>query len=495
VSRPVAPVTRTRPRAMLQRARAAAAAHRPIVALFAVGVVLRILVMTLYSSVVLIYYGGDSTRYLRLPFTGYHSLFSDPNAPAIYPAFLDGARWIDRNIVFTIALQHLMGIGTAVLVFLTVRRIGASLWFAMAPAAVVLLSGDFLFLETTLLTETLWMLLLAAGLCAAVYARGSDHITAWLITAGALLALASLVRSLSLPLAVPVAIWAMWELGGGWVKKARLAATVLIPVAVLVGGYAFLAGQENGYSGLTEMGGFNLYARVGQFADCRRFTPPKGTAKLCESTPPSQRSGPFYYTYGANAPLYRAGFGADPKSSKTLGKFAKAAILHQPGAYLHAVGTDLLRYVAPYAVVARSDSGIDPGGMSFASAVPASQGQSPAALSDDFSTDYGGVSPRLPGQGAREILGSYQEIFRLSGLPVVFFAALAIIGLFVADGSVRRALWLFFVLAVYLYVVPVALSSYDVRYGVPASLLLSISAALGGWAIWRRRLSPATTAV
>lgn len=474
---------------MLQRGLDALAAHRVIVAIFAVGILLRILMMTLYSTVVLIYYGGDSTRYLRLPFTNYHSLFSDPTAPAGYPAFLDGARWIDRNIVFTITSQHLMGIGTAVLVLLLVRRIGAPMWVAMVPAAIALLSGDFLFLETALLTETLWMLLLAGGLCAAVYSRDSHHAMAWLITAGTILALASLVRSLSLPMAVPVAIWVIWEFGGSLATKARLAAAVLVPVAILVGGYAFLAGQESGYSGLTEMSGFNLYARVGQFADCHKFIPPEGTAKLCESTPPNQRSGPFYYTYGTNAPMYRAGLGANPKSSKLLGSFADAAILHQPIAYLHAVGEDLLKYVAPYAVVARPDSGIEPGGMSFASDIPANQGQSPSTLSSEFAEDYSGVSSALPSQGIREALGAYQEIFRLSGLPVIILTALAIVGLFASEGHVRRSLWLIFVLAAYLYVAPVALSSYDVRYGVPASLLLSIAGALGGWSIWKRRFA------
>src|SRR5947209_10211546 len=86
---------------------------RTVAFLFGAGLLLRVLVMALYPDVVLTYYGGDATRYLRLPFTGYHGLFSDPNIPAGYPAFLDAARWVSRNIVFTIGLQHLMGLATA----------------------------------------------------------------------------------------------------------------------------------------------------------------------------------------------------------------------------------------------------------------------------------------------------------------------------------------------------------------------------------------------
>lgn len=480
-------ITVSRKQISLRKGLDTVAANRAIVALFVVGALLRILVMALYSTVVLTYYGGDSTRYLRLPFTGFRSLFSDPNEPAGYPAFLHAARWIDRSILFTIGLQHLMGIGIAILVFLLVRRIGASQWVAMIPAAVVLLSGDFLFLETALLTETLWMLFLASGLCAAMYAPRSSRTTRWLIASGVLLACTSVVRSVALPLAIPVALWAVWELGGSLLTRARLVAAVLVPVVGLVSGYALLAGQESGgYSGLTEMSGFNLYGRIGQFADCHKFTPPKGTAELCESTPPSEREGPLYYTFSSTAPMYRAGLGADPESSKVLGGFADAVILHQPIEYLHAVFTDLLRYVAPYAVAAREDSGVEPGGMSFASTVPANQGQSVRVLSREYAEDYSDVSANLPSQGVREILGAYQEVFRLSGLPVIMLAALVIVGLLVSAGSVRRALWLFFVLAIYLYVAPVAVTHYDVRYGVPAGLLLSIAGALGAWSIWLR---------
>jgi hypothetical protein len=148
---------------------------------------------------------------------------------------------------------------------------------------------------------------------------------------------------------------------------------------------------------------------------------------------------------------------------------------------IHTVGKELLRYIAPYAVMAPPDSGIDPEGMSFGSTVPANQGQSPTTLSTEFAQGYSGVGASLPSQGIREMLGSYQEIFRLSGLPTVVLVALTIVGLFISKGNTRRALWLFFALAAYLYIAPVALSSYDVRYGVPAGLLLSIAGSLGGW--------------
>jgi hypothetical protein len=443
--------------------------------------------MALYSTVVLVYYGGDTTRYARIPVSGYSSLFSDPNSPAGYPLFLEIVRALDKSVVFTIGIQHAMGLATAALLLVLVRRVGAPLWVGLIPAAVVLFSGDFLFLETALLTETLWMLFIAGGLCAAMCARGSRHSSRWLVLAGTLLALATLVRSLALPLAIPVAVWAMWELGGSWKRRLMVPIAVLLPVAVLVGSYTIVASQNGGYAGLTEMGGFNLYARVGQFANCRDFTPPKGTAGLCETTPSNEREGPFYYSFGGpSAPMYRSGFEANPTDSKLLGKFADAAIEHQPGEYLQAVIKELSRYIAADSIVVRPDSGTGPSQMSFASENPANQGQSPTLLAHELSANYSDVSSAPPDQGTRELLGAYQEILRLSGLPTILLIALSIAGICVARGAERRVILLFFCIAAYLYVVPVAISSYDVRYGVPAGMVLSVAGALGVWVLVRR---------
>src|ERR1700722_11402037 len=233
--------------------------RRVTTAVFTVALLLRVLVMLIYSNPVLIYYGGDSDRYLRLASTGYKGLFSDPSSPAGYPLFLDIARSLDKNIAFTIGLQHLMGLATAGFLMLMVRKIGAPSLFGLIPAAIVLFSGDFIFLETTLLTETLWMFLLAAGMWAAMSARKSSREVIWLIATGVLLASATLVRSLSLPLVGLVAIWVIWEINGSWGRRIKGAADVIAPAVVIIIGYSVIAHANNGYAGLTDMRGFNLY--------------------------------------------------------------------------------------------------------------------------------------------------------------------------------------------------------------------------------------------
>ena len=57
------------------------------------------------------------------------------------------------------------------------------------------------------------------------------------------------------------------------------------------------------YLGLGDMSGWNVYSRVAPFADCRQFTPPEGTAPLCEQRPQAQRPGPFGYVWDATSDL------------------------------------------------------------------------------------------------------------------------------------------------------------------------------------------------
>ncbi len=458
------------------------AVPRAVLVLFGVGLLLRILVMVLYSDVTLTYYGGDSARYMRLPFTGYHGLFWDPASPAGYPAFLQVARWVSHDIVFTIGLQHLMGIGTAVLVLLALRRLGAPWWAASIPAAVPLLSGDHLFLETSILTETLWMLLLAAGVWATFSASPYPRSPLRLALAGILFALSATVRQVSIPFALFFAVWVAWDHAGPLRDRLRFAGLLLLPALIVLGCYAGVARIEHGYAGFTDMSGFDLYGRVATFADCKDFTPPVGTRGLCNDVPPSKRvEGVNYYEYDPSSPYYRAGLAQIPRDASTAGRFARAAIEHQPLQYLKTVAKDFAQYVAPSAIVASKQAGVPPDGMSFANTVPQDQGESSGQLASEYSGKYSHVDRSLPSQGIRELLGGYQEIFRLNGLAIVLLTFIAIAGPWVTRAHVRRASVLLLLLTAYLYVVPVAFSDYDVRYGVPPGLMLSAAAGIGAW--------------
>jgi hypothetical protein len=451
-------------------------------ALLAIGLAARIAVTALYTPTVFNYYGGDSARYLRLPFTQVTALFGDVAMPAGYPGFLAAIRGIDPWLPLTIAIQHGLGLATAALLYCAVTRAGAPRWAALLPAVVVLLSGDQLFLEHGIFTEALWSPALALALYAMARAISAERNQWWLVLGGALLAGAALVRHVSEFLPALLAIWAALALPGSPSLRIRHAAAVLIPAALVFGSYFVLATKiENGYTGMIENRGFSIYGRVGQFADCGEFTPPPGTRRLCVNTSPTARPGPFFWTYAEESPIRtKMEFDIyDDEDQELLQSFARAAIVHQPLDYAQAAGRDFVRFFLPWIGDPRPDSGTEANDMSFGSTTPIDQGVSLEDQAALFAQVYSGVGDGTTSGTARDLLGSYQSIVRVNGAILFLFLLLGVLGVFLSRGAMRAGASLFLVAGLTLLIVPPLFSSYDVRYIVPPGNLLAASAAFG----------------
>jgi hypothetical protein len=451
--------------------------YAPLAVLVAVGLALRVLALTTFTTVDLAYFGGDSTRYLRMPVTGFKGLFGDPGAPAGYTAFLKSLHWLTRDLAFTVGVQHLIGIATGLLLYAAVRRAGAPRWIALVPAAAVLLNGDDIFIEHALLSETLWSLLIVAGLYAAMRWVRRPEGVGWIALAGALLGASVLVRSASLLLPVLLALWAVRVRTGGARTRLGGAALAVAPAAAVVGLYLIVASAVGPYTGLGEMTGWQLYQRVTPFAQCSDFKPPAGSAYLCDSTPPDRRLGGAFYLFNPAAPAAKQPIG--PAQASHAEAFAEAAILHQPLDYAKVVAKDLVRYVDPSAGTLRAQSGSTPEEMSFRHwRVAAYQGDTPTQYAARLRADYSGVDATP--SGASKLLETWQAVFRGNGLVLLALLALAIAGLVAARGTLRRAGALFTCSALALYVVPPFTIGFDARYGVPPFALLAAGAALGG---------------
>ena len=126
----------------------------------------------------------------------------------------------------------------------------------------------------------------------------------------------------------------------------RRAALAVVAVAVVLGGYLQVQKHQVGATGFSRASGWSSYSRVGQFADCSKFTPPAGTEKLCEKRPPSERPSTDFYFWSGGSPA-RLAFGPPNTNDEQVGAFAHAALRAQPGDYLKAVGQDFARYVWP----------------------------------------------------------------------------------------------------------------------------------------------------
>lgn len=447
-------------------------------AILGLGLALRIGVMVFYTPTVFSYYGGDSARYMRLDFVGIHGLFGDNAMPAGYPAFLAALRAISSWLPFTTIVQHLLGLGSAALLYAALRRVGVLRWAALLPAAVIALSGNTVFLEHAILTEALWMPTVILGMCLAVCSISAERPARWLAAGGAVLACAALIRNMALLLPVLVALWAALALPGSPKVRLRHCGAVLLPALLVVGAYLVIAGPiAGGYSGISQNQGVILYGRVAQFAECSKFTPPEGTERLCvDVVPPNKRPGALFWKWGDLSPLNsRVNFDSfDSNDQAALSRFAWAAILHQPLDYIRTVSNDFVRFFAPEINDKRLFSGTTPERMSFSSTKPVAQKMSANQLARSFSEKYSGVGSGIADPVVRSFLGSYQLIFGVYGPLLLLFTGLSIAGWVLGRGAMRAGASLFSIAGLQLLLTPALIWTYDFRFGVlPASLLVA----------------------
>jgi hypothetical protein len=437
--------------------------------LLGLGIALRLIVMVSYFPAVML--SADSPRYARIDG---QPMFGDYWMPAGYPLVLRFLRSISDQLWFTIAVQHAIGLSIGVILFLTMRRLGARHWVACLPAAVAFLSGDHIYLEHMIMAEFLITFLATAGLAAAVFGLAGGVHLRLLAAASALLAMAALAKSVGIVL-IPVLMICTALFANGS-PRARLKALsfALFPGMAVLGIYFVGFKLAHGkYRGLSDMRGWNLYSRVAPFADCKEFSPPAGTAILCEQTPPAERAGPFFYVWDSNS-IARRHFRLGPKTGEQLGGFALQVFLHQPFDYLRAVVIDLARYVEPATGRHWPYAGQTDVALAFGWRDPKVEQEVVAAMS----RGYRGTEPRICCQG---LLNAYQQLFRLGGLILAALLVLTLFGMM----SRRReplelAIMLFGLAGLGLYILPVATLCYDFRYGVPPGTLIAVSGVLGG---------------
>jgi hypothetical protein len=277
--------------------------HRPRVS--AVGAALALLVLAgLAVRLWLIAWNGpafagfgDEHEYVTAAARG---VFSDVQKPAGYPIFLALLHLLSDRLEFTIAVQHLLGVGTGLLLFDSVRRCGVPEWLGLLPAAVALLAGLGVILEHSLLADPLFAFLQALAIWAAVRSATSASQLAWAGVAGAAAAGSFWVKTVGLSLVVLVPLLLLGARRGG-----RVAATAAAVGIVLAAGYVPVQGLATGYWGYERQGAWNLYGRVATFVDCSRMRPGASLRFLCPREPASARLGENYYQYARAAPAVR----------------------------------------------------------------------------------------------------------------------------------------------------------------------------------------------
>jgi hypothetical protein len=428
---------------------------------------------------------GDSYSYLL---SGARDLFRDAQRPAGYPLFLRLMSDVTDRLTLVIVVQHALGLATGVLLWRTVRRVGGPPWLGLVPAAVVFLGGNGLFLEHAVVTEALFTFLQACALYAAVRTMASGSV-AWPLLAGAFAAADVGVRTVATSTVVLLIVWLLVAPPGTWRQRGRNAGLATLARAVVLGAYVVAQHESTGYTGLTRAGIWNLYGSVGPFADCSKFTPPKGTALLCPTDPVSQRKPPNFFVFGGSySPAIRA-FGSPQTASQgdnaRISRFVRAVILHQPLDYASAILTRLESYVFP----SGSGGGLTPESLRLNLLDRAEEGAVQPAVTLAFPHTNGYVRH----QGAIDALSDYERETRVSGVPMIVLLLLGILAPFLLVLRTERAAAALFTLTALLSITfAVAGISYDPRFAAPTFGPLAAGAALGGWALFLRAAAATT---
>ena len=454
----------------------AAAVPLAIVVLLMFAVALRLALWLAYSPAVINL--ADSGSYVGL---AGDDLFGDASRTVGYPIFLRAAHAISDQIEFTIALQHLVGILTALVLYATVRRLGAPVWAGAVAAAAILLSLDQIFLEHAVMNEALFTLLFVAALYAAVRALddsrpiagpfGTHH--AWIAAAAAAIALAGWVRAVGVPVIALFVLWFAFACPGSW--RARLANAAL---SAAVGGavllvYFAMHASATGYFGLSEASGWALYSRVAPFADCTRFDPPEGTRALCERTPIDARPGADFYAHEPGSPARRL-YGEPPAGNEQLAAFARRALLAQPLSYAADLGRDLVRYFHP-GFAPQDFSGVGLEVLDVNRRAPGTEESLAAAMNAYYDDDVYEIDSDV------ETVADLQDVLRVHPKLLLVCVLLGAAGIVLAGDRLRWGLVLLLGTALGMMVIAPATAIWSARYAVPASGPIVAAAAIGAW--------------
>ena len=270
--------------------------------------------------------------------------------PAGYPLMLHLLQPFHSLLLVT-TLQHLMGIGLGVIIYGVLRTRGLPAWGATLAAVPTLFDSRQVWLESSILPDTLFTLVLMIAV-AILIVRPKP--TIWqAVIVGLLVSWASVIRGNGAPVIVVILAFLLIQRVGWKVLTACLAAFV-VPLAA----YALIFFSEYGQLNITNSTGLFLWSRSMSFANCAVIKPPASLVPLCRENQPGHPAAPApawsidalmnertpaEYLWAPDA-WYRvdAHPGINAYNNNLAMQFAERAILAQPLDYFKTVGKEVL---------------------------------------------------------------------------------------------------------------------------------------------------------
>ena len=314
-------------RAPLAQLRVLVARHPQFSVALAVGAALRLVAMLGYPGA--LWFAGDSYVYVGAALRPTPDLSKTTGYSLFLRALLPF-----HSFTLVTGVQHLMGLGIAVMVYVLARRAGVSKLWATAATLPVLLDGFEIEDEHMVMAEALFTFLVVLAMLLILWRSRTSWVTA--LIAGLLVGYAVIVRTEGLPILVLFPLYLLWCGRRSW--RGWLAAVVMaIGCAAPVVAYATWFDHVQGSFTLSRADGFFLWGRVSSFAECSIIKPPANELKICPSGLPSSRTAPGDYIWHFGPVHNIAGGPVSVANDRLLRDFAIRAIEAQPLGYVKAV--------------------------------------------------------------------------------------------------------------------------------------------------------------
>ncbi len=459
-------------------------ANSVFVCLLAAGGLLRLLVWWAYQPAILVL--ADSYYYLRAATVG-TGLGAD--RPFLYSLGFIKPLLALSSLSLVTAVQHLLSLATAALIYALLRRLDVPRILAAAGAALLLVDGYQLNIEQHILAETLFESLSVSGLAAIVWFRKGP--VAIYLLGGVLLSLSSITRFVGLAL-LPLAITYLAVIRAGWIRLCALIVGISIPLVV----YPALLDNGGDNSSLKYRVGLRLYGKVASFADCSQVKVPRDERQLCIDKKPSQRRH-YYSPWSHSTPTRRMNLPPE-KREAVVTSFTMRFLRAQPQGFARVVSRDFLRFFSWTSTNQLAQPPIKR--WEFFTSKREFYSQAGTAWTfGKFRQTQGAPPPELGLNEHlslnREIskpLSSYQSLFYARGPLLAFLVLLGVLGAIFgrepegSQSSCRGTCLLFTLSGVALYLFPATFATFHFRYVISALPMLGPGGAMGAWLLLSR---------
>ncbi|MGH3394815.1 MAG: hypothetical protein ACRDPO_09015 [Streptosporangiaceae bacterium] len=260
------------------------------------------------------------------------------------------------NLSAVEAVQHLLGLGMAVTIYVVLLRRGVPRWLAALAMGPVLLDAYQLQMEATIMPDLWFEAALLAGLAVLVWMpRATVRIC---LLAGFILGLSATIRQVGEILIIPLLIIVI-AMGGGW--RNVLGKTLVTALAFIMPIFLYMSASLyiNGHFWLSRNGQESAYGRLAGLVDCSTLKIPSYEQPLCPTTT-EQSYGADWLDHALTSPLRNYALQGGPPGltrGQAIKHFEESIIRQQPVAVFNRIATDSFKL---FSVTRHTDAGDTP---------------------------------------------------------------------------------------------------------------------------------------